>query len=255
MTRGVEAQEIVAWWDEYLRLDEIEDYPGAFNGLQVEGTEAVGRIGAATDACQRTIDLAAAGGCQLLLVHHGLFWAGAAPLTGAAYRRVAALIGTGTALYSAHLPLDIHEEVGNNVLLAAALELPVEGRFGSHNTLDGLGVLVRPGLGRGELCERVGSVCGDAVRLIPGGPERIDTLAIVTGGAGSMIRQAVEAGADALLTGEGNHHTYHEAMESGINVLYAGHYATETFGVRALAEKTAARFEIDYEFIDVPTGL
>lgn len=252
---GIGLSHLVGWWDEYLSLAAIDDYAGALNGLQVEGTRRVTRIGAATDACQRTIDRAIETGCEILLVHHGLFWGGVAPLVGPAYRRIAALIDGDVALYSAHLPLDVHDELGNNVLLAAALELPVEDRFGSHEALTGIGVLVRADLGRDELRERVARVCGGAVKLIPGGPERIGRLAIVTGAAGSMIAQACAAGADALVTGEGRHHTFHEAMELGINVLYAGHYATETFGVRALAERTAEHFGIEHVFFDVPTGL
>jgi len=247
--------EIVSWLDGLLRIDAIEDYPGAHNGLQVEAEGPVARIGAATDACQATIDRAVEEGCQLLLVHHGLFWGGGAPLTGARYRRVAALVAGGTALYSAHLPLDVHEEVGNNALLAAALDLEVVGRFGSRGSLEGLGVLARPALDRDALFDRVETACGEIISVIPGGPDHVGTLAIVTGGAGSMIGQAVKAGADALLTGEGSHHTYHEAMEAGITVIYAGHYATETFGVRALGERTAAQFGLESRFFDVPTGL
>jgi dinuclear metal center YbgI/SA1388 family protein len=165
------------------------------------------------------------------------------------------LIAAGTGLYSAHLPLDVHAEVGNNVLLAAALGLEVEGRFGSYGSLEGIGALVRPERSRDDLRELVAEACGGPVTLIPGGPERVDSLAIVTGGAGSMISDAAAAGADAFLTGEGTHHTYHEAMERGLNVFYAGHYATETFGVRALAASTAERFGLEFRFFDVPTGL
>jgi len=203
---GIALDELVRWWDDYLRLAAIEDYPGALNGLQVEGTRPVTRIGAATDACQRTIELAAESGCEILLVHHGIFWDGPGPLTGLSYRRVAALLGADVALYSAHLPLDVHEEVGNNVLLAEALGLPVECRFGAHKEMEGLGVIVRADLAREELADRVSGVTGEEVLVIPGGGERIERLAIVTGGAGSMIAQAHAAKADAFLTrGEPSH--------------------------------------------------
>ena len=251
----IAASEITSWWDRYLRIDEIEDYPGALNGLQVECARAVGRIGAATDACQATIDLAADDGCDLLLVHHGLFWGGPAPLVGPSYRRVSRLIESGMGLYSSHLPLDVHPEIGNNTLLAEALDLVVEDRFGSHGSVDGLGVVARVDLSLEELVRRVGRTCGAAPHVIRGGADRVETLAIVTGGAGSMIAEAAATGADAFLTGEGNHHTHHEAMELGLTVIYAGHYATETFGVRRLAEATAGRFDIEARFYDVPTGL
>lgn len=250
-----ELGEVVAWLDRRLDIDAIEDYPGALNGLQVEGTREIGRVGAAVDAAERTIERAIAEECDLLLVHHGLFWDGPFPLVGPAYRRIAPLIRAGVGLYSAHLPLDAHPEIGNNVLLAAELGLQVEGRFGSYGTLEGLGVIVEPDLSREALRDRVGKAVGGDVTLIPGGSGHVSRLGIVTGGAGSMIRAAADAGADALLTGEGNHHTYHEALEAGLDLLYAGHYATETFGVRALAGETAARFGAEAVFIDVPTGL
>lgn len=250
-----ELAEVVAWLDGRLDIDAIEDYPGALNGLQVEGTREVGRIGAAVDAAERTIERAIAEECDLLLVHHGLFWDGPFPLVGPAFRRIAPLIRAGVGLYSAHLPLDAHPEIGNNVLLAAELGLPVRGRFGSYRSLEGLGVIVEPDVSRDALRDRVRDAVGRDVVVIPGGTGHVSRLAIVTGGAGSMIGAAADAGADALLTGEGNHHTYHEALEAGLDVLYAGHYATETFGVRALAAETAARFGAEAVFIDVPTGL
>lgn len=250
-----ELAEVVAWMDGRLDIATIEDYPGALNGLQVEGTRTVRRIGAAVDAAEDTITRAVEAGCDLLLVHHGLFWGAPFPLVGPAFRKVAALVRAGTGLYSAHLPLDAHPEIGNNALLADALGLPVTARFGSYKSLEGLGVVVEPDLPREALRDRVADAVGGEVSLIPGGRGHVRRLGIITGGAGSMIGAASEAGLDALLTGEGSHHTYHEALETGIDVLYAGHYATETFGVRALAEEAAARFDAEAAFIDVPTGL
>jgi len=248
-------REVIAWLDERLRIGEIDDYPGALNGLQVEGTRPVARIGAAVDASRRTVELAVDDACDLLLVHHGLLWGGPFAIVGAAYERIAPLIRAGTGLYSAHLPLDVHPEIGNNVLLARALGLEVTGRFGSYAGVEGLGVLVEAGVEREALRARVAEAVGREVMVIPGGTGYVSRLAIATGGAGSMISDAVDAGADALLTGEGSHHTYHEALEAGIDLLYAGHYATETFGVRALAEEAGERFSAQHVFYDVPTGL
>ncbi len=250
-----DCREVAAWLNEFLRIDEIEDYPGALNGLQVDGRRPVTRIGAATDACQATIDLAIDDECDLLLVHHGLFWGGSQPLVGPTYQRFRRLIESGLGLYSAHLPLDTHEDVGNNVLLAKALGMNHLGRFGSAQGVDGLGVIGAVDLSREDLVARTAEACGSRPMVIPGGPSRLQRLAIVTGGAGSMIADAARAGADTFITGEGNHHTFHEAMELGINVLYAGHYATETLGVRALAERAAQRFHAEHVFFDVPTGL
>ena len=252
---GPRCREVAAWLDDYLRVGEIEDYPFALNGLQVDGRRQVVRIGAATDACQATIDLAADAGCDLLLVHHGLFWGGMRPLVGPAYERFRRLVDSGMGLYSAHLPLDAHPRIGNNVLLAAEFDLRDIEPFGSFKGNDGIGIIGATDTSLGELAARAEVVCGHVPTVIDGGPGRVARLAIVTGGAGSMIEAAAMAGADTFLTGEGNHHTYHEAMELEINVIYAGHYATETLGIRALAERAAEHFGTEHTFFDVPTGL
>ena len=252
---GASCREVAAWLDAFLRVAEIEDYPNALNGLQVDGVREVSRIGSATDACQATIDLAAAEGCDLLLVHHGLFWDGLRPLVGPAYERLRRLIESGMGLYSAHLPLDAHPEVGNNALLGAELGLREVEPFGSFGGNDGIGVIGTMDATRAEVAARAEAVCAHRPTVIAGGPERVSRLAVVTGGAGSMIAAAASAGADTFLTGEGNHHTYHEAMELGVNVIYAGHYATETLGVQALAKRAAERFGAESLFFDVPTGL
>lgn len=247
--------EMVEYLDGYLRVAEIQDYPGALNGLQVENRASVERVSGATDACQATIEAAAEAGSQLLLVHHGLYWGESRPAVGPAYRRLRALFESDVALYSAHLPLDVHPEVGNNVLLARALGLEVEGRFGERGEVSGLGVWAAADMSRPELLDRVRSVCGVEPISIEGGPAHVRRIGIVTGGAGFMIRQACESGLDTFLTGEGSHHTYHEAVELGLNVIYAGHYATETLGVRALVEHVAVRFGLEWDFLEHPTGL
>lgn len=250
-----ELREVVEFLDSYLNIREVPDYPGALNGLQVTSRSPVERISAATDACQVTIEMAAEEGSQLLLVHHGLFWHNVAPLTGRTYRRVRALFDADLALYSAHLPLDLHAEIGNNVLLAAALDVQMEGRFGSHMGIEGLGVWAAADLPLTELSKRVQRACGGEPLVIPGGPAHVRRIGIVTGGAGDMVGQAAADGLDTLITGEGSHHTFHEATELGVNLIYAGHYATETFGVRALAERTAAEFDLEWGFLEHPTGL
>lgn len=249
-----ELKEIAEHLDELLRIREIEDYPGALNGLQVENRSPVEKVAAAVDACQATIEGATDAGAQLLLVHHGLFWGDPRPVVGPRYRRLRALIEADVAVYAAHLPLDVHPEVGNNVLLTAALELSPEARFGSHGGLEGIGVWAAADLSRSELVGRIREACGTEPRLIPGGPAHIRRLGIVTGGASSLIGQAHREGLDTFITGEGAHHTFHEATELGLNVIYAGHYATETFGVRAVADRLADRFGLESVFLDHPTG-
>ncbi len=250
-----ELREVVEFLDEFLDIEGVPDYPGAFNGLQVASRSPVDRIAAATDACQATIRMAADADAQLLLVHHGLFWTDPVPLTGRAYRRVRALFDADMALYSAHLPLDVHDQVGNNVLLAAELDLEVEGRFGSHREIDGIGVWVAADLALQELVARVARACDTAPHVIAAGPAHVRRVGIVSGGAGDLITQAGREGLDTLITGEGSHHTFHEATELGVNLIYAGHYATETFGVKALARRTASEFDLEWCFVDHPTGL
>jgi dinuclear metal center YbgI/SA1388 family protein len=251
---AIEPELLFGFMDELLGIPEFPDYGPALNGLQVEGVGPVHRVGAAVDAGQAAVDAAGEAGMDLLLVHHGLFWGGTAPLTGRLHRKVASLIRSGTALYSAHLPLDAHPEVGNAAVLIRALGLEPGERFGRYEEVE-LGFVAETSEDRDDFRDRVAGVVGGPVRLIPGGPARIRRVGVVTGGGGSFIPDAAEAGLDALLTGEGAHHTFLDAMELGVNVFYAGHYATETWGVRALAGKLEAEFGLPWEFLDFPSGL
>ena len=247
-------QELTGYLDQYLNIAAIMDYAGALNGLQVENSGRVSRVAVAVDASEASIREAIRRDCDVLLVHHGLFWDGNVPVTGRRYRRLQRLIAADVALYSAHLPLDVHPEVGNNVQLARAIGLAVEGSFAQQPSF-AAGVWGTLEVTRETLAARLDDVLGVRVRLLPGGGEQLKRVGVITGGAGSMIQHAVAAGLDAFITGEGAHHTYFDAMESGINVYYGGHYATETFGVRALAQHLEERFGIPWEFIDLPTGL
>lgn len=246
--------DIVAYLDEYLAIANLPDYADALNGLQVENSGRVTRLAAAVDASQAAIEESVRRNCDLLLVHHGLFWDGNVPVTGRRFRRLHKLITNDIAVYAAHLPLDRHPEVGNNALLAHALGIQLRGEFGDHKGTP-VGVWGELAVTRETLAARLDDILGVRVRLLAGGPEMLQRVGVITGGAGSMIGDAVAARLDAFVTGEGAHHTYFDAMESGINVYYAGHYATETFGVRALAEHLSQRFDIPWEFIDLPTGL
>ncbi len=255
----VKLESIVEYLDTYLDIPAHPDYRTALNGLQVAAPESrpVRHIAAAVDASEATIARALEERADLLLVHHGLFWSGLTPLTGRHYRRVRALIDGGLALYSAHLPLDGHAELGNGVLLARALELEDLEPFGRYEGAS-VGWLGRASasLTADDLAERVSAaVGGGRVQLVAGGPERIEHVAVVTGGGGSFVGEAARAGADALVTGEGSHHTFVDAHELGVHLLYAGHYATETFGVQALARHLADRFGVTWTFVDHPSGL
>lgn len=242
--------------DELLRIDALPDYPGALNGLQLEGARSVKTVGAAVDASLPVIEEAVASGVDLLLVHHGMFWSGAQRLEGAAFRKLKLAIDAGMAIYSAHLPLDVHGTLGNNILLGQAVGLKPKM---ADPFLDWKGLQIglawnTSGTLRG-LVDRVEKAVGGPVHVCAAGPERVRRLGIITGGAGGEVAAVAAAGIDTFLTGEGPHWSYTAAEELGINVIYAGHYATETFGVRALAERVAGRFRATAVFIDHPTGL
>jgi dinuclear metal center YbgI/SA1388 family protein len=246
--------ELVAYLDEYLDIEGVPDAAGALNGLQVEAPGPVTRVAVAVDATAASIEAAVAGGCDLLIVHHGLFWDGNRPVTGRRYRRLRSALEAGLAVYAAHLPLDVHAEVGNNAVLARALGVEPRGRFGERDGL-ALGVWGDLSLTRESLCARLDDVLGGPVKLVPGGAERLSRVGVLTGGGGGFVRDALAAGLDALVTGEGAHHTYFDAVEGGLNLYYGGHYATETFGVRALAAHLETRYGLPFTFIDQPTGL
>src|SRR5437773_10163664 len=198
--------------------------------------------------------MAAEQGADFLLVHHGLFWRGLEPLAGRAYRRVAGLIANDIALYSAHLPLDLHPEVGNNAVLARQLGVSLRGEFGEEYGVR-IGRWGEIDVSRHVLERRLATLMGSAPRLMAFGPERVQRVGIVTGAAGARIAQAAGAGLGTFVTGEGPHHTFFDAAELKMNVTYAGHYATETVGVKALAEHLHARFHLPWTFLDHPTGL
>ena len=250
----MQTTDLVDYLDNYLDIANVPDYKDAFNGLQVEGSPTVTQIAVAVDACQATILAAIAGDAQMMIVHHGLFWGRQAPITGAYYQRVSALIDYNMALYSCHIPLDAHPEVGNNHVLARQLGLTVGGLWGDHDGTP-IGVWADTNITRDEFVGRIHDTLSIEPFVMKTGPENINRIGIVTGGAGSMIGEAIRAGCDTFLTGEGPHHTYFDAEEGGINVVYAGHYATETVGVKALAAHLERRFRLETFFIDHPTGL
>lgn len=246
--------EITAWIDSELRIRELPDLDGAHNGLQIENSGNVTRVVAAVDASLESIQVAARVPGTLLVVHHGLFWDRVPHVTGRRYRRIRTALNSDVAVYSAHLPLDAHPEFGNNVLLARLLGLEISGPFGDYKGLAvGVhGVLERD---RDELALELSTAVGQSVRLIPGGPKVTKRVALITGGAGSSVLEAATRGCDTFITGEGAHHTWFDAMEGGVNLLFAGHWSTEVFGVKALAERVAEKFGVPWEFHAQPTGL
>ena len=253
-TPAVPLAEIVSFLDEYLDVDRFPDYPNALNGLQVEGPERVGRLAVAVDASEAVIE-AVRDWADLLIVHHGLFWSGLQPLTGPHFRRIGLLVGSGTALYSAHLPLDGHPEVGNAAVLARRLGLSSLEPFGEYQGthIGCRGTLEATPLA--DLAAALSALTGGRVRTLPGGPETVTTAGIVTGGGASMLHEAAARELDVLITGEASHHHAIEARETGVSVLLGGHYATEVWGVKAVKDLLENRFGIEGRFVDSPTGL
>jgi dinuclear metal center YbgI/SA1388 family protein len=246
--------------DSLLGTDGFPDYTQAINGVQVETRSDIVKVAAAVDLRERTIQSAVDQGANLLLVHHGLFWGGLQPLRGPHYRRIHALLASGMALYSSHLPLDAHPEIGNNVLLARELGLTPSAGFARYETID-IGVRGESDIATAELISRADAVArrfGGAARHSPSEPERATKRWAICTGAGASadtLREAVQHRIDTLIVGEGPHWTAVDADELGIVIIYAGHYATETFGVRALADHVGRTFDLPTIFIDVPTGL
>ena len=250
----MKSTELIAYLDDYLAVRDTPDYKEAYNGLQVEGRDDIQHLAVCVDACFATIEMALAANADLMIVHHGLFWGAKAPVTGSYYRRLALLMKNDLPLYSCHLPLDVHPEVGNNAVLTRKLGLEPTGTFGSFEGLP-LGVTAETNLPREAFTDRVRHALGIEPLVIATGPQIVRRVGVLTGGGGSLLGKAAASGLDTFLTGEGNHHSYFEAEELGLNVLYAGHYATETVGVQALAAHLAERFGLKTTFLDHPTGL
>ena len=245
---------IVQHCDRILRTTEIGDYDGAVNGLQVENSGAVTRIAAAVDASLATVKLAIAAKADLLIVHHGLFWSPRQPWTGKNYELMRLLVENNLAIYSSHLPLDAHPQLGNNAQFCAALGLKkLQPFFESHGQNIGLKTITK--ISRAELAQKLAQATGAKPLVIPGGPEICERIGVVTGGAGAELSQAAAEGVDTFITGEGPHWTFALAEELGVNVFYGGHYATETFGVKALAAELSKKFKLPWGFLDHPTGL
>jgi dinuclear metal center YbgI/SA1388 family protein len=245
---------IVSYCDRVLRTAQIGDYDGAVNGLQAENSGAVTRIAAAVDASLATVKLAIAAKADLLVVHHGLFWSQSFPWTGKKHELLRLLIENNLAVYSSHLPLDAHPRLGNNARLAAALGLKnLRPFFPSHG--QNIGFRATATVSRAELTARLGRATGSQPLVIPGGSAVCRRIGIVTGGAGGDLAAAAAEGVDTFITGEGPHWSFALAEDLGLNVFYAGHYATETFGVKALAAELSKKFRVPWQFLDHPTGL
>jgi dinuclear metal center YbgI/SA1388 family protein len=251
----MERDVLVSYLDDYLRVTEIEDK--SQNGLQVEGPAAVDKVAFAVDSSLTAFERAVELGAQLLVVHHGLFWGHGLRLVGPHFARVRTLIEGGCGLYGVHLPLDLHPEVGNNVELARLLELDDVRPFGDYHGVEiGVAGLLDPPLEVPVLIGRLMQALSvPPIRVLAHGPERARRVAVVSGSAIDLIDQVDARGLDTFITGETDHASFHQIAERGLNVLFAGHYATETLGVKALARHLERKFALETVFLDVPTGM
>ena len=246
--------ELVAYLDDYLKVQEFEDYGP--QGLQVEGGAGVSKLTLSVDSALAALKAAVEAGSQFHLVHHGLFWGEPKLLVGPLGRRVRTLMKADISLYGVHLALDAHPEVGNNAVLARMLGIEVTGQWAkAKGNLIGVLGQAPPGLDIDDLVARVNQSLGMTVQVAAHGPRLVERVGIVSGGAAGEIGEAARLGIDTYLTGESSHTYYWDAIEYGLNVIYAGHYASELVGIRALGEHLAERFGLEVEVLDHPTGL
>jgi dinuclear metal center YbgI/SA1388 family protein len=252
-SRAIARTKLVRHLDDYLKTREIHDR--SLNGLQVEGSARVRRAAFAVDASLAAIRGAARLGAELLVVHHGLFWSENERITGVMRQRIGALVENDMSLYAAHLPLDCHSEVGNNIELVRLLGLQPGERFADyHGVVLGYVAATKVPVTRAALSRKIASVLRCRVERLDFGPPTIRRIGIVSGGAAEFVADAKDLGCDALITGETSHTAYHTAKEARINVFFAGHYASETVGVKALARHLRDVFGLDCRFISAPTG-
>lgn len=244
---------LVSHLDQYIDINCIRD--SSLNGLQVDGAAEVKRVAVGVDANLKTIQVAARWGANMLITHHGLFWSRNERITGVMYKRVAALVDAKMSLYAAHLPLDLHEEVGNNVEIVRLLDFKRGPKFANYHGVD-IGYIAdaQPPLTVKQLAARVEKALGAKPQVLPFGPAKIRRIGVISGGAADYAAAAKELGCDAFVTGETSHVAYSLAKEAGIHVIYAGHYASETVGVKALARHLKSRFDIETRFVPAPTG-
>jgi dinuclear metal center YbgI/SA1388 family protein len=245
-------QDIVNFLNDFLAIRTVKD--ASCNGLQVEGRQTVSRVGLAVDACMAVYKKAVSEKCQMLIVHHGIIWNGLTSVRGATAAQLRFLLSRELNLYAAHLPLDMHPDVGNNAMLARMLKLSSVKPFGdykgyligcqgvlpSYATVDDIGRLFKKKI-------------GGSYTTLAFGKKKCRTVAIVSGGGSDAIPEAIEKGIDCFVTGEPDHSNHHAALESKLNVVYLGHYHSEKPGVMALGKKIEAEFGVQTTFLDVPT--
>jgi dinuclear metal center YbgI/SA1388 family protein len=249
----MQTAELERWLDSTLNVRAIPD--SSLNGIQVGNRGRATRVALAVDFCEAAVRGAAAANADVLVVHHGMIWDRPIPLTGPVLNRVRLLVESDIALYAAHLPLDLHPEVGNNAQLCGRMGWTDLSDFGDyHGIRIGKKAVFQQPVSLTELTGRLGSLLGVEPTVWRFGSENVRNAGVISGRALSLLDQAVREGCDLYLTGEFGHEPYWFAREAGINVLFGGHYATETWGVKALGEKISRELGLETVFLDLPTG-
>ncbi len=251
---SVSRDEIVTFLDNELRTSAIRDY--SCNGLQVEGTGMISRIAFAVDACMESYHQSVQSGCQMLIVHHGIIWDGIRAIRGPVRDQIAFLLSNQLNLYASHLPLDCHPRYGNNSGLAQLLSLKDLKPFGNYKGFEiGYNGILPQLTPLDTVVQLLCKVLDTECTVLPFGPNEIRSVAIVSGGGGDTLTEAISKKIDCLITGETIHQNYHAALEGKINVIYAGHYHTEKPGVQALAKLCKKQFGVETLFLDIPSRI
>ena len=243
----MKAKEIVEFLDRELRIAEIEDL--SLNGLQVEGKKEINRVGFAVDGSYETLLSGKENGVDMLVVHHGVFWGKPETICGPIYQKLKVLIENQISLYAAHLPLDIHPTLGNNAQIAKIVLETCGRQIGDY------GYIAEVDIELSEVTRRIESRLETKCKVYPCGKESLKKIAISSGGGASMLPLAIKEGADLFITGEPRLSSYFLAKESGINLIFCGHYATETVGIKALMAEIQKRFDLDCLFLDLPVDI
>ena len=247
-------KELVAYLDGYLHIADIQDFGP--QGLQVEGRDDINKVVGLVDAQLPCVEAALQRGADMMLVHHGIIWGSPRPIRGSYARLLRSLMTARLNLYAAHLALDAHAEVGNNVELARRLGLEVIGRWGMVNGVE-LGVLATDphGMKLDYLVDRFEQLVGPVRLVQPHGPRIVHRVGILSGSGANYIEKVESLGCDTYLTGETSHAQFYDAINASLNVIYGGHYTTETVGVQALGLHLQEEFGLDFEFVNLPTGI
>ena len=238
---------------ELLMSSPVPDF--GYNGIQVENSGEIKKVAFAVDVCEETIEKAIRSKCNLLIVHHGLFWGKDLPITGGHYRRIKALIENNVGLLAYHLPLDGHPEVGNNAQILKKLSASNFKPCGFHKgfAVGYIGELEKP-TEIADIAKKL-EIPSDSLKILPFGKKEVTKVGVLSGGGGHYFQEFVDAGAELFITGDAEHILYHSAKEQNANIIFGGHYYTEIWGVQALQRFIAKELLIDTEFISVPTGL